>query len=120
MVVIEVPRIFCISERAKVNRFLFSKSTSPVIFALGTGNKRKMLIAVTLLPHPDSPTNAKNSPGFIEKDTRSVTANGFLSPKETDKSRTDKTQSFIAVSRFGIHRISHPFAYKSGQEQSKK
>ena len=31
--------------------------------ALGCGNKRSIPMAVTLFPHPDSPTSAKNSPG---------------------------------------------------------
>ena len=68
--------------------------------ALGCGSRRKMLIAVTLFPHPDSPTKAKNSPSWISKETRSVTCKGFTpsrglpflsKPNATERLLTHKT-----------------------------
>ena len=66
-------------------RFFPSKKTFPEeILAPGSGKSLRILIAVTLLPQPDSPTNAKNSPFFISKETLSVTATERSFPKATE------------------------------------
>jgi len=102
---ISEPRTDCKSLSGSVARSRPSNKISPfTIFALGHGNKRKMLIAVTLFPQPDSPTNAKNSPGKMSNETRSVTCNGdlpsrelpFLSnPNATETSFTRKTGTLL-------------------------
>ena len=107
-------------------------STEPsTICAPGHGSSRRIPIAVTLLPQPDSPTSAKNSPALISNETRSVTCNGLrpstgkpflLNPKATESPRTCKTgeELNIPVPRLRVHGIPHALAHERGEEQRHK
>src|SRR6266498_3201873 len=68
-----------------------SRVTSPVTVAFG-GNRPVRAMAVTLLPHPDSPTSASTSRGATSKDAWSTASTGPSSVRNrTVSSRTDSS-----------------------------
>src|SRR5918994_2072660 len=68
-----LPRIARISSSLNVRRFWPSNTTSPAeILPGGSGIRRRIDIAVTLLPEPDSPTMASVSPAARSNETSST------------------------------------------------
>src|SRR5438477_6962468 len=69
---ISAPRRARISSLSSVTRSLPSKTMRPDAISPGCSIRRMMLSAVTLFPHPDSPTRPMIWPGWIAKETPST------------------------------------------------
>src|ERR1700682_1141252 len=69
---ISAPRRARISSVSSLTRSLPSKRMRPAAISPGCSISRMMLSAVTLLPHPDSPTRPMIWPGWIANDTPST------------------------------------------------
>src|SRR5215813_15443510 len=65
----------------------------------GSWTSRMIESAVTLLPHPDSPTTPRTDPGSISNDTSSTAATGPSSSKNSVRSlRTSNRDCTVGVS----------------------
>src|SRR2546421_5154003 len=69
---ISAPRMARIASVSSLTRSFPSKTMRPAAISPGCSINRMMLSAVTLLPHPDSPTRPMIWPGWIVKDTPST------------------------------------------------
>src|ERR1700694_45668 len=69
---ISAPRRARISSVSSLTRSLPSKKMLPAAISPGCSISRMMLSAVTLLPHPDSPTRPMICPGWIAKEMPST------------------------------------------------
>src|ERR1700730_708533 len=69
---ISAPRMARISSVSSLTRSLPSKKMLPAAISPGCSISRMMLSAVTLLPHPDSPTRPMIWPGWIAKEIPST------------------------------------------------
>src|SRR4051812_41490946 len=73
-----------------------------------SGSKRRMLIAVTLLPEPDSPTNATVVFSGMSKLTpRTASCTSRPMRKLTRRSRTsiNEVMSRVLSTKLGVHRV---------------
>src|SRR5580698_4617281 len=72
------PRMARQSKEESVLKSIFLNRTVPSDQAIGGAGKRSIMVkAVTLLPHPDSPTRATRSPGAKSKSSPRKTHPSF-------------------------------------------